>query len=110
MSNKEQINNQTKQKIFCSKEHLVSCELFHGQVDIAKALSAIAGQENADDNEHDIMQEAATYITCLRNRLRELEVQLADYERPSNWIRSFNMNGNLIEERALYKPKLNIGR
>lgn len=45
-------------------------------------------------------------IVWADNRIKELEQKLTEYERPANWIRPFNMAGNLIEEFALYRPKL----
>jgi hypothetical protein len=38
--------------------------------------------------------------------LAEAARRLEAYENPKNWTRSFNDEGKLINEHALYKPKL----
>jgi len=55
------------------QERLVMCDLFFDPVDICMALSAIPSQENADENEHEIMLEACVYIDELRARIKKLE-------------------------------------
>lgn len=46
------------------------------------------------------------YIDNLEKRIEELEAKLAEYENSKNWIRSYDNDGKLIDEPALYKPKL----
>ena len=40
--------------------------------------------------------------------IEQLQAELAEFKNPKNWMRPFNFKGELVNEHALYKPKLNF--
>jgi hypothetical protein len=42
----------------------------------------------------------------MASHMEKLSKKLAEFNNPKNWTRSYNCYGNLINEHALYKPKL----
>jgi hypothetical protein len=42
----------------------------------------------------------------MASHIDSLNKELAEFKNPKNWARSYNCYGNLINEHALYKPKL----
>lgn len=66
--------------------------------------------ELEDGSTIELTEEQYKAVQTLNNnhkqRIRELESRMAQYENPKNWTRPFNNEGKLINEHALYKPKL----
>jgi hypothetical protein len=42
----------------------------------------------------------------MASHIEALNKELAEFKKPKNWTRPYNCYGNLINEHALYKPKL----
>ena len=54
--------------------------LFHDMIDIKAALSGVAGQENCDGPDYDLMMSAADYIAELEDHIKELKQKLYDLD------------------------------
>lgn len=44
--------------------------------------------------------------TPVRDYIESLELELSEYRNAKNWTRPYNYQGNLINQHALFLPKL----
>lgn len=71
---------------------MINYPLFHNKIDIKSALHGVAGQENCDGPEYDLMVEAAEYIQQLEefsdylyNNLKDLDPEFVKIVEENFW-------------------------
>lgn len=77
-------------------------------VDIKEIWKVFKMSSMQDKDMQRAFHRAATPNACilLLEEIDELKGKLAAYENPKNWMRSFDRQGRLTNEHALYRPKL----